>query len=96
MFLNFYNTYISKYTEFIPPVFIFSLLFISDIDEIEKHAIKFSLQIGITIMLSVVFYLIILNNNKLKFLALIICVIIWIIFNYFKFYYLPLISQKIL
>lgn len=65
------------------PIMLFSLLFIVD-SNIEKHIVKYSLQIGITIISITLFFLLLLKTNS-KTLAFIFAAVVWIGLAFLKY-----------
>jgi len=85
--MNIINNY-KYYGEFIP-LFIVSAFFIAEKD-IEKHTINLSCQMTLTIIFTVVFYILLLNYKENRYIIFSICCILWGILIYIKKKYLEI------
>lgn len=75
------------YTEYLPIVLL-GLLFIAD-TEIEKHAVKMSCQLTITIFTLLIFFIVAIKFPKAKIIAFITAFVLWVMLIYVKRQYLP-------
>lgn len=75
------------YTEYLPIVLL-GLIFITE-NELEKHALRTSCQISITIVTIIVYFTIAINFPKARIVALITAIALWVLLIYVKRQYVP-------